>query len=129
MCVRRGSKEGTVNKNTHPPPPAIHAAPLPPSHPTHRSSKHPQHILHNRTNAIRIPLLLFVRILQVRHDIHDIFQSCVQHLLLILEVGNEIIDVVDGTLGIDAAVGLAEDGGDFVFGHDEIAGGLGLLYM
>lgn len=58
------------------------------------------------------------------NDIHDSFQTFIQNLLLILEFANEVIDVVHGTLAFDAAVGLVEDCGDFVFGHDEIACGL-----
>jgi hypothetical protein len=94
---------------------------------TYLSSKHPQHILHNRPNIIRLPCLTFIRMLQMRHNIHNCLQTLCQYLLLIFEFRNEIIHVGDGTFGFDASVGLVEDGGDFFFGHDEIERGSGWL--
>ena len=46
---------------------------------------------------------------------------------MILKLGDEVVNVVHGAFGFDAAVGLVEDGGDFVLGHDEVASGLRLL--
>ena len=61
------------------------------------------------------------------HDIHHRLQTCIQHLLLILKLGDEVVNVIHGAFGFDAAVGLVEDGGDFVFGHDQVASGGGML--
>ena len=59
------------------------------------------------------------------HDVHDVLEPRRQDLLLVPELGDQVIDVRHGTLGLDAPVGLRKDGRDLVLGHDQVEGGGG----
>ena len=91
---------------------------------THHGSENPQHILDDRPDVVRLPLLpRGIRGLEVGHDVHDVLEPRRQHPLLVLELGDEVVDVGHGALGFDAPVGLRQDGGDLGFGHDQVEGG------
>ena len=91
---------------------------------THHGSENPQHILDDRPDVVRLPLLpRGIRGLEVGHDVHDVLEPRRQHPLLLLELGDEVVDVGHGALGFDAPVGLRQDGGDLGFGHDQVEGG------
>ena len=62
------------------------------------------------------------------HGVHDRVESIREHLLLALELHDQIPDVVDRSLPLGALVGLVEDGGDLRLGHDEVARRLRLLF-
>lgn len=56
----------------------------------------------------------------MRDDIHNRFQSCIKDALLILQFGDQIVHVRDGTFRLDAPVRFHQYSLDFTFGHYKI---------
>lgn len=74
---------------------------------THHRREHSQHVLDDRPDVVRLPLIARgIRGLEVGDDVHYILQPRRQYLLLPLELGDQVVHVGYRALGFDAAVRL-----------------------